>query len=459
MRRLPILLGLIVVLLIVGLSSIFIVDERKQALVLQFGQVRQVKTEPGLGFKLPFIQDVIYYEGRILPLDTQSLEVTPLDERRLVVDAFARWRITDPVEFRQAVQTESAGAARLESILNASLREVLGSVPSADVLSPERTVLMGRIRDAARSSAKGLGVEIVDVRIRRADLPEQNLKATFERMNAEREREAADERARGKERAQEIRATADRQAVELTSDAQRQAAIIRGQADAERNKIYASAYGRDPEFFSFYRSLSAYETALKGENSTLVIAPDSEFFDYLKSDRSADAEGKRPPLQLPKTAGLPAPDTTTGASAPGTSAPETSATGTTAGDTAQPAGQSVPVGDMTVTPPDATATPPDATGGTARPAASGETGTGAAPGDGASAAPSSGMSSGSASATTSDTPSDSAAGTASGNGAGMAPGTTSGTASDTTTATTAGTASDTASGQPADTAAEPAPLR
>jgi membrane protease subunit HflC len=271
MRRLPIIIGAVVVLLILALSSVFIVDERKQALVLQFGQVKQVVTEPGIGFKLPLIQDVIFYEGRILPLDTEPLEVTPLDERRLVVDAFARWRITDPVEFRKAVQTEEAAEARLRSILNASLREVLGSVPSEDVLSPERTVLMTRIRDSARAAATGLGVEIIDVRIRRADLPEQNLTATFERMNAEREREAADERARGKERAQEIRATADRQAVELVSDAERQGAIIRGEADAERNGIYAEAYGRDREFFAFYRSLEAYQRALKGENSTLVI--------------------------------------------------------------------------------------------------------------------------------------------------------------------------------------------
>lgn len=283
MRRLPIIIGLVFVLVVAGMASIFIVDERKQALVLQFGQVKQIRTEPGLYMKLPLIQDVAFYEKRILPLDTQPLEVTPLDERRLVVDAFARWRITQPVEFRQAVGTEAAGAQRLESILNASLREVLGSVPSKDVLSPERTILMTRIRDAARESARGLGVEIIDVRIRGTDLPEQNLRATFERMEAEREREAADERARGKERAQEIRATADRQSVELVSDAQRQSAIIRGQADAERNRIYAGAFSRDQEFFAFYRSLQAYGKALTGDNSTLVITPDSEFFDYLGS--------------------------------------------------------------------------------------------------------------------------------------------------------------------------------
>jgi membrane protease subunit HflC len=283
-RILPVIIAIVVLTLIGVLSSVFIVDERKQALVLQFGQVKQVKTDPGLGFKIPFIQDVAYYDSRVLPVETSALEVTPADERRLVVDAFARWRITDVVEFRQAVQTEAAALPRLERILNASLREVLGSVPSADVLSPERTVLMNRIREAAIAQATNLGVEIIDVRIRRADLPEQNLNATFGRMNAEREREAADERARGKERAQEVRATADRGAVELVSEAQRQAEVIRGLSDAERNAIYAGAYGKDPEFFAFYRSMRAYERALQGSNSSLVISPDSEFFDYLKSD-------------------------------------------------------------------------------------------------------------------------------------------------------------------------------
>lgn len=288
MRRLPIVIGVIAVILFGVLSSIFIVDERQQALVLRFGQVKQIKTDPGIGFKVPFIEEVVFYEGRILPLETTALEVTPADERRLVVDAFARWRISDVVLFRQAAQTEFNAVQRLMSILNAGLREVLGSVRSADVLSPERTVLMARIRDSVREQALKLGVEMIDVRIRRADLPEQNLNATFERMNAEREREAADERARGKERAQEVTATADRGALELVSDAERQAEIIRGEADAERNRIYAEAFGKDEEFFAFYRSLTAYERSLKGSNSTMVISPNSEFFDYLKSDSAPE---------------------------------------------------------------------------------------------------------------------------------------------------------------------------
>ena len=277
------------VLAVIGfglLSAIFIVDEREKALVLQFGQVLSVKEDPGLSFRIPIVQEIVRYDDRILPLDTQPLEVTPLDDRRLVVDAFARWRIKDSVQFRRAVGTSGVGGAepRLERILNAQLREVLGGVTSGTVLSADRAALMNLIRDGARGEAEALGVEIIDVRIKRADLPEQNLAATFERMRAEREREAADEIARGKEAAQKVRAQADRTVVELTSEARKQSEIIRGEADALRNSIFADAFGRNPEFFAFYRSLSAYEKSLRGENSTLVIAPDSEFFDYLKSD-------------------------------------------------------------------------------------------------------------------------------------------------------------------------------
>ena len=274
------------IVIVLGLSSFFIVDERQKALVLQFGEVVSVKEDPGLAFKIPLIQEVVYYEDRILPIDTDPLEVTPLDDRRLVVDAFARWRINDVVRFRRAVGAggERAAAPRLERILNAELREVLGGVTSSAVLSADRVALMNQIRDAARLEAAALGIEVVDVRIKRADLPEQNLEATFERMRAERQREAEDERARGREAAQRVRALADRTVIETTSEAQKQAEIIRGEADAQRNAIFAEAFGRDPEFFAFYRSMSAYERSLQGGNSTLVISPDSEFFDYLKSD-------------------------------------------------------------------------------------------------------------------------------------------------------------------------------
>ena len=265
-------------------SSLFVVDERQKALVLQFGQVADVKEEPGLAFKLPFIQQVVRYDDRILSLDTMPLEVTPLDDRRLVVDAFARYRIINVVQFRQAVGTGGIVTAesRLERILNAALREVLGSVTSNAVLSTDRIELMTRITESAKNESKGLGVEIVDVRIKRADLPTQNLAATFRRMQAERERMAADERARGQEAAQIVRAEADRKAVETVSEAKKEAEIIRGTADALTTKIFADAFGRDPEFYAFTRSLIAYEQSMTGSNTTMVISPNSEFFDYIK---------------------------------------------------------------------------------------------------------------------------------------------------------------------------------
>lgn len=275
---------------IVGaLSSIFITDEREKVLVLQFGQIKQVKTEPGLGFKIPFIQEVVRYDGRILSLDTPAIEITPSDDRRLVVDAFARYRIGNTREeieqFRQAVGPGGLNVAedRLASILIAEIRAVLGSegVTSNTILSAERSALMNRIRTEADSKASSLGLDVVDVRLKQTNLPEQNLAATFDRMRAEREREATDERARGEEAAQRVRAQADRTVVELVSDANREAEIVRGEADAERNRIFADAYGADEDFFRFYRSLAAYERSLRGTNSTLVITPDSEFFEFL----------------------------------------------------------------------------------------------------------------------------------------------------------------------------------
>lgn len=287
MRLSTYFLPIVVIVVIALLSSIYIVDERQKALRLWFGEVTAVIEDPGLNFKVPLLHEIVYYDDRILPLDTQPLEVTPLDDRRLVVDAFARWRIQDPVRFRRAVGTgaEAAGASRLERILNAELREVLGGVDSGAVLSADRVALMNQIRDQSRGQASALGIQVVDVRIKRADLPDQNLAATFERMRAEREREAADEIARGNEAAQRVRAQADRTVVETVSEARKQSEIIRGEADARRNAIFAEAFGRDPEFFAFYRSLAAYTRALQTDNSTLVISPDSEFFDYLKTDR------------------------------------------------------------------------------------------------------------------------------------------------------------------------------
>lgn len=270
------------------LSSVYIVDEREKALVLQFGEVKSVRENPGIGFKIPLLQNVVTYDDRILGLFTQPSEVTPADDRRLVVDAFARWRITDLVKFRQATGTGGVrtAQARIEPILNAAIKEVLGSVPSQRVLSEDRTSLMNLIRDQARRQAASLGVDVVDVRLTRTDLPEQNLASTYSRMRAEREREAADEIARGNEAAQRVRASADRTVVELTSQARKESEVIRGEADGQRNAIYAEAFGRDPEFFAFTRSLTSYERALKGGNSSIVMQPDSQFFEYLRSDKA-----------------------------------------------------------------------------------------------------------------------------------------------------------------------------
>lgn len=352
MRKLPLILVPLGIVILLIWSSVFIVDERKQALVLQFGQVKRViKGEgegggPGLYFKIPLVQNVVFYEDRILGLETSEQEVTPLDDRRLVVDAFARWRIVDPVLLRQAAEDEGAARRRLERIVNASLREVLGSVVSDAVLSPERTALMQRIANTARSQAAALGVEIVDVRIRRADLPPENLEATYRRMNAEREREARDERARGKERAQEVMASADREAVILVSDAEREAQLIRGEADSERNRIYAEAFGRDAEFFAFYRSMMACERALRAQNTTMVIALDSVLCDYLdvsvtpggtgvavSGDEAGGTEGGAP-ASLPEEAPEAAPDTAPEAEPAPEEAPDGAALEDSAPDTA-----------------------------------------------------------------------------------------------------------------------------
>ena len=287
MRRVTILVPILVIALVAILSSIFIVDEREKALVLQFGQIKRVKEDPGIAFKIPLIQSVARYDDRILSIDTQPIEVTPSDDRRLVVDAFARYRIAEVVQFREAVGAGGIMDAerRLGNILDAQIRAVLGSegVTSNTILSGERRALTDRIREEARERALALGLDVIDVRLKQTNLPEQNLDATFARMRAEREREAADEIARGEEAAQRVRALSDRTVVELVSEAQREAEIVRGEADALRNSIYAEAYGRDEEFFEFYRSLEAYQRALQEGNSTLVISPDSEFFDYMQT--------------------------------------------------------------------------------------------------------------------------------------------------------------------------------
>lgn len=293
MKKLPLIATVVaIVSVFLVLSATFVVDARQKALLLKFGEVVDTIEDPGLHWKIPFIQEVVLYDGRILSLDIQPLEVTPADDRRLVVDAFARYRISDLRKFRQAVGTGGTALAenRLVSILNAQLRAVLGEVDSGAILSDDRAALMAKIRDGAIAQSRNLGLEVIDVRIKRADLPEANLVSTFNRMQAERQREAADQRARGEEAAQRVRANADRQSLELVSSAQRDADIIRGEADADSNRIYAEAYGRDPEFFNFYRSLSAYEKALQGSNSTMVLSPSSPFFNYFIDPMGASNE-------------------------------------------------------------------------------------------------------------------------------------------------------------------------
>jgi membrane protease subunit HflC len=308
MKRAAFILPVAVIAIAVLLSSIFIVDEREKALVLQFGQIKAVKEEPGLAFKIPLIQEVVRYDDRILGLDTEATEVTPSDDRRLVVDAFARYRIADATQFRQAVGVGGLRTAedRLEGILNAQIRAVLGSagVTSNTILSADRAGLALRITEETRSRAAPLGLEVIDVRLKQTNLPAQNLDATFARMRAEREREAADEIARGEEAALRVRAQADRTVVELVSEARREAEIARGEADAQRNAIFAEAFSADPDFFRFYRSLGAYTQALRGENSTMVISPDSEFFDFLESSQGrAPAAPAAEGLQAPALAG------------------------------------------------------------------------------------------------------------------------------------------------------------
>jgi membrane protease subunit HflC len=293
MNRMLILLAAVFLVFIGVMSALFVVDEREKVLVLQFGRVVATKEDPGLSFKIPIIQNVVRYDDRILSRDIDPLEVTPLDDRRLVVDAFARYRIIDVNKFREVTGASgdtaiSIAGTRLDRILSSQTREVLGSVSSNDILSSDRFALMLRIRNGAIAEAEKMGIEVVDVRLKRTDLPRQNLDATFARMRAEREREAADEIARGNEAAQRVRAQADREQVVIVSEAKRESEIIRGEADAERNAIFASAFGQDPEFFEFYRSLNAYAKSIRGSNSTMVMSPNSEFFNYFKSDLGAE---------------------------------------------------------------------------------------------------------------------------------------------------------------------------
>jgi len=270
-----------VVFLIVLFSSLFTVHQTQQALVLQVGEPRAVVTDPGLHMKLPWpFQNVLYLDKRVLYLDLPAEEVIAQDKKRLVVDAFARWRITDPLRFYQSLTDEDLAQVRLQPILGSNVRRILGSQTFAAVLSGERAKLMLDIRDGVNAQTKNFGIEVVDVRIRRADLPPQNSDAIYRRMQQERVRQANEFRAQGEQISQEIRSKADRDATVIVAEATRQAEITRGQGDGEKNRIFAEAFGQDPDFFAFYRSMSSYQASLKGDNTTVILSPDSEFFRY-----------------------------------------------------------------------------------------------------------------------------------------------------------------------------------
>lgn len=280
------LLGVaIVVVIILVLSSTFKVTEYQQAILLQFGEPREVVNatgtqEPGLYLKTPFVQNVEYFDKRILDFDAPAEEVILGDQKRLVVDTFIRYRITDPLKFYQTVGSEGVARSRLGAILNAATRQVLGTVELITVLSGERAQLMRFILDQVNRQSKDFGVDVVDVRIRRADLPDENSLAVFRRMQTERDREAKEFRAQGDETSQRIRSRADKERTILLANAKRESEILRGQGDAKAVKIFADAFGQDQEFFSFYRSMQAYSNALGSDDTSMVLSPDSEFFRY-----------------------------------------------------------------------------------------------------------------------------------------------------------------------------------
>jgi modulator of FtsH protease HflC len=282
---------LAVIVAIVGYSSLFTVYQTRLALVVRLGQPVRVVTEPGLNFKLPLIDNVIYVDKRILDLENPAQEVIASDQKRLVVDAFARYRINDALRFYQAVGSIEGANSRLSTLLNAALRRVLGESTLTHVVKDERAGLMARVREQLDREATAFGITIVDVRIRRADLPEQNSQAVYQRMQTERQREAAEFRAQGSQRSQEIRARADREVTVLLADATSKAEQMRGEGDGERNRIFAEAFGKDPDFFTFYRSMQAYEHGMRHNDTRMVLNPESEFFRYFVDPSGKSREG------------------------------------------------------------------------------------------------------------------------------------------------------------------------
>jgi modulator of FtsH protease HflC len=291
---------------ILAMSSLFIVDQIEQALVLQFGQPQRVIRTPGLQIKVPFIQNAIIYEKRLLDFEPPPEEVIASDQKRLVVDTYARYRIVDPLLFYQTVATEEAVRARLGALVSGSLRQVIGNVTLSALLSPQRAKIMQQIRDEVAGQAKSFGIDVVDVRIRRADLPTQNSEAIYARMRSERQQQAAQYRGEGAEAAQSVRANADRERTVILADAQRNAQKLRGEGDAQAIEIYAKAYDQDKDFFAFYRSLQAYRTAFGGNNTSFVLNPNSTFFRYFENPSGTPApaaSGTASPQQPPAKSG------------------------------------------------------------------------------------------------------------------------------------------------------------
>jgi membrane protease subunit HflC len=312
---------LLLIALVVAYSTFFTVYQTKQALVVRLGKPVRIITEPGLNAKIPFIDSVIYIDKRILAIESPAQEVIASSQdksnagvaqagERLVVDAFARYRITDPLRFYQTVGPDGA-SSQLSILLNSALRRVLGAATLADAVRNRREALMGQMREQLDRDAQPFGVQVVDVRIRRVDLPEQNSQAVYQRMQTERQREAAEFRAQGSQKAQEIRAKADRDVTVLLAEANSQSESIRGQGDAERNRIFAEAYGKDPDFFSFYRTMQAYERSMQHSDTHLVLRPDNDFFRYFGDPSGKATEGAAAP-----SAGAAAPNPPPSSAAP-----------------------------------------------------------------------------------------------------------------------------------------------
>lgn len=289
-------LAVIAALIFLLWGAVYIVDERQQALVLQFGETKDVVREPGLKFKIPFIQDVVFIDKRILDLDSPAQELIAAGQKRLVVDAFARYKIVDPLLFYQRLATIQNSNSRMSGVLNSAVRRVLGGVSFETIVSKDRSTLMGRITGQVNAEASQFGLEVIDVRIKRADLPEANSQAIFSRMQTERQREATEIRAQGDEAANRITSRADRDVTVLIAEARREGEQTRGDGDAERNRVFATAYGEDSDFFGFYRSMQAYETGLSKGDTRLVISPDSDFFRYFNDPMGGVASTVKSPV-------------------------------------------------------------------------------------------------------------------------------------------------------------------